>query len=227
MKLLLSALFFTFNVSLLSAPAFSQELSYGTKQYNTVAQEICSNIDRYKQEAGTGFPILPAMCVAVPKACKRGDKQLDMRGMIRVTIAQGFDITDSDYLERYLPALLSGVISHSCDTTSTYALPGVADHEQKRNILKRAIFTDQTGEMFNRHLFRDYPYNSHTGKRLLININAVEFVDGEPETLLDYLDKILMPESNVQLSETQRNSFNSLRAAITHVFGAVNARNLD
>ncbi|NKI15940.1 hypothetical protein HCU74_00780 [Spongiibacter sp. KMU-166] len=167
------------------------------------------------------------MCTAVPKACERGDKYLDMRGIVRATIAQGFRITDGEVLERNLPTLLNELMTYSCDIKSVYALSDVPFHHQKRNIAKRAIFTGQVKDFFNQFLFDDYGYRTGAGqRRVRFDINAVEMVDGEPETLLDYVDKVLGYHSDTYLAEEQRGNVELLRLKLVNR-DAVNARNLD
>lgn len=201
-------------------------LTFTSEQYHKVARGICMRIDRFKQSSAQAFEIRDKMCPAVPSLCKGGSKYLDMRGVVRVTVAQGLRLSDPNVIEAILPAVLSELLTYSCDVVSAYALSDVPFHQQKRNYAKRAIFTGQTSDMFNQFLFNDYGYDLTDGKAVAWDINAVEMVDGEPETLLDYVDKILVPEHPIFLGEEQRGNVESIRDAFISI-GAVNARNLD
>tara|TARA_R110001592_G_scaffold77100_1_gene232336 strand:- start:586 stop:1587 length:1002 start_codon:yes stop_codon:yes gene_type:complete len=203
-----------------------ETLTYTPKQIAKVASVICSRIDRYKRSSEKAFEIKPEMCVAVPGMCDDGKKYLDIRGIVRATITQGLKITDNNKFEGQLTAILSEVMTHNCSIKSSFAITNVPFHNQKRNITKRAVFTGQIASMFNRFLFSDYEFERNGRKAVSWDINAVEIVDGEPETLLDYLDKILAPAHNTYIGYEQRGNARDLRREIIDR-GAVNARRLD
>lgn len=205
--------------------SFNGILDYSNEQYSKVARVICMRIDDFKQSSAQAFEIKPRMCPAVPRLCAKGQKYLDMRGVVRYTVAQGLKIKDSEKLENALPAILSELMKHPCSIKSTYALSDVPFHNQRRNIAKRAIFTGQTASFFNHFLFNDYGYDENGKKKVKVDINAVEYVGGEPETLLDYVDKVLAPDHDGFLGYEQRGNVESLRDALISI-GAKKASEL-
>lgn len=187
-------------------------LQYTDEQYKRIAKSICLKLDRQKDNAQAYTLRRPKMCIALPRECKTSKTHIDSRGIVRYTIATVLKIKDSKTLEDSLPAILSNLLKYNCEKVSSHALPDLPFDQVRRNIMKRAVFTGQITDFFNRFIFKDYEQEDTNGyKSLAIDINAVELVEGKPETILDYLDKVLAPTHDAFLGKARRDDIEDLR----------------
>lgn len=201
------------------------ELNYSDAQYQKTATIICRRLDRFKTDTQI-YPLRqPKMCTALPKGCEAGKKYIGPRGIVRYSADQILKVGDAALLEAQLPAIINKLSTFSC-APSSHKLLGEPLHEVRRNIVKRAVFLGQTTNFFNRFIFKDYEYQQQGHRRLGIDINAVELVEGQPETLLDYLDTILAPTHKRYLGKAGRDDVEALRYSLIKR-GAVRARDLD
>lgn len=216
------------NVSHASSNALAEvdALPYTDEQYLILARSLCMQFDRYTDNAQAFTLRRPKMCVALPRLCKTDRKHIGPRGLTRYTIARMFKIQDTETLETQLPAIISKGLTYSCSNLSSHALSDIPFHQTKRNYMKRAVFVGQISNFFNRFIFKDYEIEQDGQKRLAIDINAVEIVDGEPETILDYLDKVLAPTHDAFLGNARRDDLEDLRQMLINR-GAMKARDLD
>tara|TARA_B100001939_G_scaffold98262_1_gene84601 strand:- start:101 stop:922 length:822 start_codon:yes stop_codon:yes gene_type:complete len=229
----------TLGFGCIAASASAAEIVYDEEQLARTGRVLCGQIDRFKDSSSKAFPIRDEFCPLVPEKCARDDKDLDIRGMVRTTIARGLlgrpaqgrvlgqlsAATIAAY-ERELPIIISELATMSCPAATNLGLPNVPFHQQHRNFIKRAIFTGQTVETFNQFLLKDFEYFENGKAKLSWDVNAVEYVDGEPETLLDYVDKVLGAGDNTFLNMERRGTVEDIRILLLSL-GAVHARDLD
>lgn len=198
---------------------------YTDQQYQRIARSVCLKLDRYKDNAQAYILRKPKMCTALPEACRANKTHIGPRGLTRYTIATILKIRDTESLERDLPALISKTLSFNCPKPSSHALPDLPFDQQLRNIMKRAAFVAQSDNFFRRFLFKDYEYEVDGKLRLKVDINAIEMVEGEPETILDYLDKVLAPTHDAFFGKARRDDMEDLRVMLLER-GALRARAL-
>ncbi|MES1933741.1 hypothetical protein T35B1_14105 [Salinisphaera shabanensis T35B1] len=219
----------------LVGPAGAAELVYDDAKLKVVHRVLCGQIDMFKNSSCKAFPLRDEYCHLVPGKCARDDEYLDIRGVVRTTIARGLFGRDYGHqqnaatiaaYERELPIIISKLAATSCPTASNLGLPNVPFHQQHRNFIKRAIFTGQTDETFDLFLLKDFEHFKNGKAALDWDVNAVEYVDGEPETLLDYVDKVLAAPDDGYLNMERRGTVIRLRKLLVH-HGAVHARDLD
>ena len=217
-------------------PAGAAEIVYDDAKLKRVHSVLCGQIDRFKNSSYKSFPIRqPDMCLYVPGQCARGDEYLDIRGVVRTTVARGIWRRDFGQqsaatvaaYNRELPIIISKLAATSCPSASKLGLPNIPFHQQRRNFIKRAIFVGYTDSMFEHILLKDYETRDAQGQyKLTWDVNAVETVDGEPETLLDYVDKVLAAPDDGYLNMERRGTVRNVRVLLIKR-GAVNARDLD
>lgn len=218
------------------APALAAEISYDAAKLNVIHRFLCGQIDMFKNSSYKAFPIRgPDYCLYVPGQCARGDEYLDIRGVVRTTVARGIWRRDFGQqsaatvaaYNRELPTMISKMATYSCTDASNLGLENIPFHQQHRNFLKRAIFVGLTDSMFEHFLLKDYETRDAQGRyKLTWDVNAVETVDGEPETLLDYVDKVLAHSSDNYLHMERRGTLETLRILLLSR-GALHAGDLN
>ncbi|MAS10884.1 hypothetical protein [Salinisphaera sp.] len=226
-------------IGCVAASAVAAEIVYNDEQLARTGRVLCGQIDRFKDSSCKAFPIRDEFCQLIPEQCARDDICMGMGSVIRTTIARGLlgrpeqgralGQLDADTIaayERELPIVISKFATMSCPAPSNLGLPNVPFHQQHRNFIKRAIFTGQTIETFNQFLLKDFEYFENGKAKLSWDVNAVEYVDGEPETLLDYVDKVLGAGDNTFLNMERRGTVEDIRILLLSL-GAVHARDLD
>ena len=134
--------------------------------------------------------------------------------------------TEADEIQS-VPGVISNALGRSCSDTSYHYALNIPFLKQRRNFAKRAIFLGNAQGLFDEFLFEEYSTVENGKRKTVIDINAVEYVDGEPETLLDYLDKILIHGHIERLGGSNRGDVNALRNDLIFSYGAVNAIELD
>ena len=220
-----------------SLPAFAQGSSHATpidaktgqpytsKQYAKAARVICKKLDYFKRDPKTFRVKRPQMCTALPDECANDAEYLYSRGISRYTVQKVMDITPAERFNEQFPAIFEQLLTYSCPASS-HAVSDEPFHNVRRNPMKRAVFLGRIDNFFNDFIFKDYEIKVNGQRRLSIDINAVEQVEGQPETIIDYLDKALAPVFSNYLGKATREDLEDLRQMLINR-GAVPARDLD
>ena len=100
------------------------------------------------------------------------------------------------------------------------------DRGIRRNFVKMAIKGRHHGSMISAYLMDTLlPEDEET----MLDYNAVDIINGKPETILDYLDAVLDGSAGLKVTENMRKDFNNLRFTLIDVddgFGAKHFKDL-
>jgi hypothetical protein len=94
----------------------------------------------------------------------------------------------------------------------------------RRNFIKMAIKGNS-----HRTMISDYLMDTLLLDDALLDFNAVDIVDGQPETVLDYLDSVLDGSAGIKVTKLMRKEFTNLRFTLADEedgFGAKNFKDL-
>jgi hypothetical protein len=94
----------------------------------------------------------------------------------------------------------------------------------RRNYVKMAIKGNT-----HRTMISDYLMDTLLLDDVMLDFNAVDIVNGQPETVLDYLDSVLDGSAGIKVTENMRKEFNNLRFTLSDEedgFGAKNFKDL-
>jgi hypothetical protein len=94
----------------------------------------------------------------------------------------------------------------------------------RRNFVKMAIKKRHHGSMISGYLMDTLLLDE-----VMLDFNAVDIVNGQPETVLDYLDSVLDGSAGIKVTENMRKEFNDLRFTLSDEedgFGAKNFKDL-
>lgn len=126
-------------------------------------------------------------------------------------------IKNIDRLDRELPTILKILSTYSCTDFHNN------DFEKRPlNFMKFAAITNQFGQFYDYFIYSDYV----AGDRLLVDLNGVEWVNGKPETLIDFFDDVIRDEVNYRINRSQRSRFRTVRNYLMNL-GAKRSCELD
>ncbi|RZO84549.1 MAG: hypothetical protein EVA65_10090 [Oceanococcus sp.] len=206
------------------------------EQIEKISKYICFQFDRYKTDDKSIKKANVSSCKAPYEfVCQGEGEYLSMVGIVRAGINKTLKINSATEFENSIPHVVSQLMTHSCYKPSMHYAVNTPFLKQRRNFAKRAIFLGNAGYLFDEFIFKEYIYEVNGKIKPVIDINAIEMVDGEPETLLDYLDKIVERGHASRLGGSGWNDLSggsgyapgtSLRSVLP-ALGAVNAIDLD
>jgi hypothetical protein len=200
---------------------------YSDEQFKNISQQVCLLFDMYKKNPKAIKKSYIPMCKAPYEfVCKDEGEYLSMRGIVRSSINLVLEIKSPTEFENSIPYVVSELMKQSCSKTSIHYSLDTPFLKQRRNIAKRAIFLGNTTSFFDRFIFKEYSSVENGKRKTVIDINAVEYVDGQPETLLDYLDKILEPGHASRLGGSSRGDVSALRRTLIR-YGAKRVSEMD
>ncbi len=197
------------------------------EQFEKISKVVCSRFDTYKENYKVFMKSKLKECNGPRSfACNGESEYLSMRGIVRATISRVLKISNAVDFESSLPSVISKLMKYNCKSQSEHFKLDIPFLKQRRNIAKRAIFLGNAESFFDDFIFEEYSSFENGKRKTVIDINAIEYVDGEPETLLDYLDKILEPNHASRLGGSNRGDIAALRNRLIFVFGAKTAEEL-
>lgn len=209
---------------------------YSEKQFESIAVLVCDNLDYYKDDPRTVMKKdFPGCNGAYSFVCAKERETLSIGGIVRASISETLKIRDEAEFEKSVPGVISNALGVNCTDTSYHYALNIPFLKQRRNFAKRAIFIGKAQSFFDNFIFEEYSTVENGKRKTVIDINAVEYVDGEPETLLDYLDKIVERGHASRLGGSNWDDLSggsgyapgtSLRSVLP-ALGAVNAIDLD
>ena len=97
----------------------------------------------------------------------------------------------------------------------------------RRNFIKEAITMAFHNPMINNFLIEDFLLDEEDSP--MIDFNAVDIINGQPETILDYLDSVLNGKAKIKLDSGSKEDLENLRFTLADEddgFGAKNFENL-
>ena len=197
------------------------------EQFEKISRYICKKFDQYKSNTKAVPKKYVSSCKSPTEfVCSGETDYLSMRGIVRVGIHRTLGIKSAQEFENSIPHVISNLMKFSCKDVSRHYDLEIPFLKQRRNIAKRAIFLGNTRSFFDEFIFEDYSSVENGKRKTVIDINAIEYVDGEPETLLDYLDKILEPNHASRLGGSNRGDITALRNTLIFSYGAKTAEEL-
>lgn len=200
---------------------------YSGLKFEAISKLICLRFDTYKTDPESLKKSYISACKSPNEFVCEGEGQyLTMRGIVRSSINTVLKIDSASEFERTVAPAISKTMTVGCPSSRTHFALNLPFLKQHRNMAKRAIFLGNAGYLFNEFIFDEYSYEENGRRKLSIDINAVEYVDGEPETLLDYLDKILVKGHIERLGGSSRGDIEALRNRLIFVYGGRRARQL-
>ena len=116
------------------------------------------------------------LCVRVLSA--RNATGEDIPSLIKNEFAKhlGINVTDADYQTKVTQFWNANQNDFICSGKIN------TQYRESEHLLKRMINLNEDSNFFYRFLLKDRQ----------VDVNAVEYVDGEPETIIDFIDKILL-----------------------------------
>ena len=148
------------------------------------------------------------LCFAVHRA--RNMSGEDIPTLIKNEFAKhlGINVTDADYQTKVTQFWNANQNDFICSGKIN------TQYRESEHLLKRMINLNEDSNFFYRFLLKDKQ----------VDVNAVEYVDGEPETIIDFIDKILLtPEMQRYYSVKE---LQKLRKNLIKHFGAKKAIDL-
>lgn len=220
-------------------PVEQIQARYSDDQLQRISKVICIGFDLYKKNNKSFLKAKNPSCKTPNEfVCRDEGDYLSMRGIVRSSTQLALKIEDPTEFENTLPGVVSELMTRSCPRPSIHNALDIPFLKQNRNIAKRAIFLGNTQYFFDEFVFDEYSWLTNGKRQTLIDINAVEYIEpaydksgnlaepGGPETLLDYLDKILKPNHIERLGNSSRGDVSALRRDLI-LYGAKRVSEMD